>query len=230
MPGVPPCSPPTSVTNLTPRSPTSPSSSAAPPWPPLVVRSAPSGAVYADLPPGDYEVCLAKPGFGSKRIRAALGGPPVHFRLLSDRLLGYAWPKWCRAGDAVQFRVHSVEPYKLLLYRYGLDKELVRNVGWYDNHGPRAAMQTLPDGHFVETGVKLEQRLRRPPAARHGARARTGLYYFHARGESGAFFSFPLVVAPATAAAGDRGAGLDQHLERLQPLRRPQQLRPRRRA
>ncbi|HJT76927.1 MAG TPA: N,N-dimethylformamidase beta subunit family domain-containing protein, partial [Gemmataceae bacterium] len=25
---------------------------------------------------------------------------------------------------------------------------------------------------------------------------RTGLYYFHARGESGAFFSFPLVVAP----------------------------------
>jgi N,N-dimethylformamidase len=163
---------------------------------PLVVRSAPSGAVYADLPPGDYEVCLARPGFGSKRVRATLGGPPVHFRLLSDRLLGYAWPKWCRAGDPVQFRVHSVEPYKLLLYRYGLDKELVRNVGWYDNHGPRAAMQTLPDGHFVETGVKWNNGfgVHRQVVAAPG---RSGLYYFHARGESGAFFSFPLVVAPA---------------------------------
>ena len=66
---------------------------------PVVIRSAPSGAVYADVPPGNYEVCLSKPGFGSKRVRAALGGPPIHFRLLSDRLLGYAWPKWCRAGD-----------------------------------------------------------------------------------------------------------------------------------
>ena len=82
---------------------------------PVVVRSAPSGAVYGDVPAGEYEVCLSKPGFGSKRVRAALGRGPVHFRLLSDRLLGYAWPKWCRGGDAVQFRAHSVEPYKLLL-------------------------------------------------------------------------------------------------------------------
>ena len=36
-------------------------------------------------------------------------------------------------------------------WSYG--KEFIRNVGWYDNHGPRAIMQTLPDGHFVETGV-----------------------------------------------------------------------------
>jgi hypothetical protein len=163
---------------------------------PLVARSAPSGAVYADLPPGEYEVCLSKPGFGSKRVQASLGSAPVHFRLLSDRLLGYAWPKWCRAGDPVQFRVHSVEPYKLLLYRYGIQKEFVRNVGWYDNHGPRAAMQTVPDGHFVETGVRWNngfgvhrQVVTAPP--------RGGLYYFHAKGESGAFFSFPLVVAPA---------------------------------
>ncbi|HKI34053.1 MAG TPA: N,N-dimethylformamidase beta subunit family domain-containing protein [Gemmataceae bacterium] len=163
---------------------------------PVVVRSAPSGAVWADLPPGDCEVCLGKPGFGSKRVRATLGRDPVHFRLLSDRLLGYAWPKWCRGGDSVQFRVHSVEPYKLLLYRYGLKKEFVRNVGWYDNHGPRAVMQTLPDGHFVETGVGWNNGfgVHRQAITAPG---RTGLYYFHTRGESGAFFSFPLVVAPA---------------------------------
>src|SRR5579884_1874217 len=71
-----------------------------------VARSAPSGAVVVDLPPGPCEVCLAKPGFGSKRVPVTLDpARPVHFRLLSDRLLGYAWPKWCRGGDRVQLRV-----------------------------------------------------------------------------------------------------------------------------
>src|SRR5262249_57824312 len=109
-------------------------------------------------------------------------------------------PKWCRAGDAVEFRVHTVEPYKLCLWRYGLSKEFVRNVGWYDNHGPRAATQTLPDGHFVESGVRWDNGfgLHRQVIA---APERRGLYYFHAKGESGAFFSFPLVVAPRRAQA-----------------------------
>jgi hypothetical protein len=163
-----------------------------------ILTSTPSGAVDADLGAGAYEVYLSKQGFGSKRIRLDVhpSSRPHHFRLLADHLLGYAWPKWCRAGDSVQFRVHTVEPYKLGLWRYGLAKEFIRNIGWYDNHGPRACMQTVPDGHFVETGVAWD----------HGfgqhrqvitAPERSGLYYFHTRGESGAFFSFPLVVAPA---------------------------------
>jgi N,N-dimethylformamidase len=162
----------------------------------VAARSSASGAIVADVPAGDYEVCLQKPGFGAKRVQAALGkGSPAHFRLLSDRLLGYTWPKWCRGGDAVEFRVHSVEPYKLGLWRYGLRKEFIRNIGWYDNHGPRAAMQTVPDGHFVEGGVRWDNGfgVHRQIIA---APERSGLYYFHARGESGAFFSFPLVVAP----------------------------------
>jgi hypothetical protein len=165
--------------------------------PPLLVRSWPSGAVHADVPPGPCEVLLSLRGFGSKRVQVEVkAGAPVHFRLLSDRLLGYAWPKWCRAGDSVEFRVHAVEPYKLTLFRYGLHKEYLRNVGWFDNHGPRAIMQTLPDRHFVETGVAWDsgfgvhrQLITAPP--------RTGLYYFHAKTETGKFFSFPLVVAPA---------------------------------
>jgi N,N-dimethylformamidase len=159
-------------------------------------RSWPSGAVHADVPAGDYEVCLSRAGFGSKRVQAKLAPDrPAQFRLLSDGLLGYAWPKWCRGGERVEFRVHTVEPYKLALWRYGLDKTFVRNIGWYDNHGPRAAMQTVPDGHFVETGVKWDNGygIHRQVIT---APERTGLYYFHARGESGAFFSFPLVVAP----------------------------------
>lgn len=162
-----------------------------------VATSWPSGAVHADIAPGTYEVCLAKDGFGSKRVSVTVSeSEPIHFRLLSDRLLGYAWPKWCRAGEPVEFRVHSVEPYKLGLWRYGLKREFVRNVGWFDNHGPRAVTQILPDAHFVETGVKWDNGhgVHRQVIA---APDRTGLYYFHAKGESGAFFSFPLVVAPA---------------------------------
>jgi N,N-dimethylformamidase len=159
-----------------------------------LTRSWPSGAVHADIPPGNYEVCLSRVGFGAKRTRATLGTTPRQFRLLSDRLLGYAWPKWCRGGERVEFRVHAVEPYKLGLWRYGYHKAFIRNVGWYDNHGPRAAMQTLPDAHFVETGVGWDNGFgvhRQVITAPEGS----GLYYFHARGESGAFFSFPLVVA-----------------------------------
>src|SRR5207249_284858 len=76
-----------------------------------LTHSWPSGAVHAELPPGSYSVIVGKPGFGSKRSTVTIGAKPVHFRLLSDRLLGYAWPKWCRAGEAVQFRVHAVEQY-----------------------------------------------------------------------------------------------------------------------
>jgi hypothetical protein len=162
----------------------------------LLARSWPSGAVHADVPPGEYEVCLARQGFGSKRIRAEIvADRPLAIRLLSDRLLGYAWPKWCRGGDRVEFRVHAALPYKLGLFRYGLAKEFIRNIGWYDNHGPRAVMQVLPDTHFEQTGVHWDNG--------HGvhrqcitAPERTGLYYFHAKSESGEFFSFPLLVAP----------------------------------
>jgi hypothetical protein len=167
----------------------------------MVTESTPSGAVEVDLPPADYEVCLSHPGYGSKRVRiTADPARPIQFRLLSDGLLGHAWPKWCRGGDAVEFRVHAVTPYKLGLWRYGARKQFVRNLGWYDNHGPRAAMQTLPDAHFVETGVRWrsgfgvhQQRLTAP--------SHSGLYYFHAGDEAGRFFTFPLVVAPANPAA-----------------------------
>jgi hypothetical protein len=160
--------------------------------------SSASGAVLVDgLAPGEYEVCLSKPGFGSKRVSMFVDpNRPMNFRLLSDRLLGYAWPKWCRAGDAVQVRVHAVEPYKLELWRYGWRKVPVRSLGWFDNHGPRASMQTVPDGHFAENGVGWDSGfgLHRQVIA---VPQRSALYYFHLRAESGEFFSFPLVVAPA---------------------------------
>src|SRR4051794_13649330 len=96
-------------------------------------RSRASGSVHTDAPPGDYRVVLHKPGFGSKSVRLTLPLPrPYHFRLLSDGLLGYAWPKFVRSGEKSEFRVHSVEQYKLDLWRYGGQREHVCNLGWHD--------------------------------------------------------------------------------------------------
>ena len=72
--------------------------------------------------------------------------------MLKDDLLGYAWPKWVRAGEASEFRVHSDAAYKLELWRYGWKKELVRPIGWFDEHGPRATVQIVPDGDYTQTG------------------------------------------------------------------------------
>src|SRR5262245_41414649 len=89
-------------------------------------RSRASGAIHADVGPGSYRVTLQRPGYGAKRVQVSLAGKPHHFRLLADGLLGYAWPKWVRSGEQSEFRVHSVEPYKIELWRYGWQKELAR--------------------------------------------------------------------------------------------------------
>ncbi len=169
----------------------------------VAARSSASGAVHADVGPGTYQVTLQKTGYGAKRVRMTIAGKPYQFRLLSDGLLGYAWPKWVRSGEESEFRVHSLEPYKLELWRYGWQKELVANIGWFDEHGPLATMQITPDGDYTGTGVEWNkvgygswqhhQKVTAPE--------RSGLYYFHARTDSGQFFSFPWIVAPARPSA-----------------------------
>jgi hypothetical protein len=164
-------------------------------------RSRASGAVYADVPSdaGELIVTLQKPGYGAKRVRMAVGtGRPHHFRLLSDILLGYTWPKCVRAGDAGEFRVSSVEQFKLELWRYGIEKRLERSLGWHDEHGPRAMMQVTPDGDYTQTGVGWNRQGYPPQHQRPVTTApeRSGLYYFHASTSSGASFTFPWVVAP----------------------------------
>ncbi|MAT15649.1 MAG: N,N-dimethylformamidase [Planctomyces sp.] len=165
-----------------------------------IVRSSPRGAIEANLAPGDYEVVLVKPGFGSKRVTMMVdASSPYHFRLLSDRLLGYAWPRAIRSREKSEFKVHAVEPYRLSLWRYGYEREFVKLLGWFDEHAARAVMQITPDGDYTQTGVKWN-------TVGYGSTHHTqlvtgpessGLYYFHAKTESGReFFSFPLVVAP----------------------------------
>lgn len=158
-----------------------------------------SGAVHVELPPGTYRVSLQKEGVGSKRVEVTVAeGAPHHFRLLSDGLLGYAWPKWVRCGEEAEFRVHSVEPYHLELWRYGWKKERVCGLGWHDEHGPRAVMQITPDGDYTRTGVRWNESGYASPHHRQKVQAPdiSGLYWFHASTKSGRHFAFPWIVAP----------------------------------
>ena len=163
-------------------------------------RSRASGAVHAELEPGSYTVVLNKPGYGAKRVSITVGPgtAPYQFRLLSDSLLGYAWPKAVKVGERSEFRVHSPEAYELELWRYGWKKDLVRRLGWYDEHGPRATVQITPDGDYSQTGVEWNKFGYASPSLKQWVEAPepSGLYYFHARTKSGLFFSFPWVVAP----------------------------------
>src|SRR5690606_37570527 len=131
---------------------------------------------------------LARDGFSGKRVAIEVrDGEPYQFRLLSDRLLGYAWPKWVNAGGETEYRVHSAAPYQLSLWRYGWEKELVHELGWIDNHGPRTTTQCTPDGDYVGTGVRWNS-VGFGSAWHHQhttAPARSGLYGFHAANESG---------------------------------------------
>jgi len=170
------------------------------------VRSGATGAILVDLPPGDYTLSLARDGYGAKRVRAALGPgrPALRLRLLSDGLTGFVWPRWARSGEQSELRFHGTEPYRLSLWRYGREPERLRTLGWYDEHGPRAVMQILPDGDFTVDGVHWnETGYGGNPhhSYRVAAPARSGLYYVHAEGVSGAWFSAPWVVAPAAPAA-----------------------------
>ena len=164
-----------------------------------LLQSSPRGIFYGALADGAYRVTISKPGYGSKASRVQLGGegPPPQLRMLSDGLLGYMHPKWSRAGEASEYRVHGVEQYQLTLWRYGLRKEYVSMIGWVDEHGPQANKQILPDGDFTQTGVRWNQD-GYPARPIIVAPERTGLYYVWARTPSGRSFSFPWVVAPRT--------------------------------
>ena len=168
----------------------------------IEVRSRASGAVHADVPPGRWTVTLAKPGYTRKfvEVDVAPGMAPHLFRLLSDRLLGYAWPKWAQPGERVELRLHAQEPFHVSLWRYGWDKRKVADLGDFDSFGPGGDRQVVPDGDFTITGCRWNENGYPFGADQRNiieAPDRTGLYYVHLNARSGNFFSFPLIVAPA---------------------------------
>ncbi len=162
-------------------------------------RSRVTGAVYADLEPGQYRVVLGKPGFTSKRVEIEIEeGRPHSFRLLSDRMYAFMWPKWVRSGDTSQYCVHSTTEFRLDLWRYGWEKEFVCSFGWCSEHGPRSMAQITPDGDYTQTGVEWNRVGYQLKYQKHAivAPAQSGLYFLHATTRNGEFCSFPWIVSP----------------------------------
>ncbi|MBT6157626.1 MAG: carboxypeptidase regulatory-like domain-containing protein, partial [Planctomycetaceae bacterium] len=165
----------------------------------LAVNSRGSGAVHADIEPGRYDVVLSKPGFTAKRMEIDVEeGKPYQFRLLSDQMYGFMWPKWTRAGETAEYCVHSTEEFRLELWRYGWKKEFVRSLGWCSEHGPRAMAQITPDDDFTQTGVQWNRTGHTLEYQKHAVVApeQSGLYFMHATTRSGEFISFPWIVMP----------------------------------
>ncbi len=171
---------------------------------PVLTKSSATGAIYSDIPPGEYQVTLSKSGYGAKWVRCHLDSSrPYQFRLLRDEVYGYMWPKWVRSGEKSEIRVHSPEQYQLSLWRYGLKKESLGVHSWFDEHGPRATVQIAPDGDFTQTGMHWNQHGYPAPHIQQFITApdQSGLYYLWARTPGGKTFSFPWVVAPKKPAA-----------------------------
>ena len=164
-------------------------------------RSLADGSVSANVRPGEYTITMKRDGFSSKRVTVEVrDDQPCRFRLLSDRLMGFMWPKWVRAGGRSEYRVNSPEGFRLDLFRYGWEKEHIRSYGWCDEHGPQAMMQVTPDGDFTQTGVDWNRVGHSLEFQKHAIEApsQSGLYFLHAKTTSEKFFSFPWIVSPAT--------------------------------
>ena len=73
-----------------------------------------AGKSDADIEPGAYHVTLSKLGYTAKRVELTIGdGQPIQFRLLSDQMYGFMWPKWVRTGESSEYCVHSTESFRL---------------------------------------------------------------------------------------------------------------------
>ena len=168
----------------------------------VATRSRASGAIHAEVAAGPWKMTVNAPGFGPRHFDLELSEPhePIQFRLLSDRLTGYMWPKWIPAGGISEYCVNSPEGFRLDLYRYGWEKEFVRSYGWCDEHGPRAMRQLLPTGDFTQTGCNWNRTGYNLEFQKHGITApeKSGLYGLHATTLSGDFLSFPWIVTPRT--------------------------------
>lgn len=172
-----------------------------------VFRTAPSGAIYGELPDGSYQVAIAHPRFGSKITThtQSAHSNPAQFRLMSKKLTGYIWPKWSRSGEKAEIRFSSHEIVDASLWRMGWEIEHVRELGRFEPFAPTGDSQTLPDGDIAQLGVQWNHaRFQFPPdldARTLIAPQESGLYYIQLKSVSGETFSFPWIVAPKSVSA-----------------------------
>jgi N,N-dimethylformamidase len=165
----------------------------------IEAHSRASGGIHAEVGPGAWEVILSHPGHTRKTVQVEFTEKPHQFRLMSDRLLGYMWPKWIEAGGRGQIRLHATRPAELSLWRYGLSRTLAGRPLRYEPLAPWGGEQILPDGDFTISGARWnEHGYAFPPNWRQQLTApeETGLYYVQVRDDAGRTTSFPWIVSP----------------------------------
>ena len=169
----------------------------------FIYRSSPSGAIHGKISSGEYKVNLSHPNFGSKitELEYEVGMQPIQFRLMSKKLTGYIWPKWCKSGEKGEIRFSAHEIVDASLWKMGWEAERIRELGRFEPFAPLGDVQTLPDGDISQLGVKWNHdRFQYPPdleARTLVAPSASGLYFIELETLSGSTFSFPWIVAPA---------------------------------
>ena len=138
-------------------------------------------------------VLFSKDGFGRKTYRS--GTLPDVVRLLEDRLIGYQERLWFLPGEDVTVFAHSPVAFSATLYRHGLNKEAVLELGCY---GP--CCQSVPDGYFVASGLAWEKTF----GYKIPVDAMPGIYSLMLKAENQESFAIPFVVSTPKEKYGDR--------------------------
>jgi hypothetical protein len=151
-----------------------------------------SGAWRFDGLAGVAWLQFHKPGFGTRLVAHQDVGPWV--RLLEDRIIGYQNKLWFYPGEGAQVFVHAPTPYRARLFRHGMNKELVLDLGERRPH-----RREVPDSRWVASGLPWT------PSWEYlvPANLRPGLYSLRLE-SAGQAFAIPLVIATSPLQRGRR--------------------------
>jgi len=139
--------------------------------------------IFKDLQ-DDEAIHFQKNGYVDKQYCEK--GLPGKVRLLEDRLIGYQEKLWFLPGEKVNLFVHSPKRFSAKLFRHGLRKQLILDLGHF-----HAQRQRIPDDHFVDDGLEWRvTTLYEVPS-----HARPGIYSLLLQSEGEEDFAIPLVVS-----------------------------------
>ncbi len=114
-------------------------------------------------------------------------------RLLEDKLIGYQPRLWYLPGDNIDVFVHSPVSYSATLFRHGLHKDCILELGKMTAHE-----QWVTDNYFVEQGLDWEKSFQyKIPKT-----VKPGLYSLLLSAQGQEPFAIPMIVS--TRARGDK--------------------------
>lgn len=138
---------------------------------------------FEEVDPGDT-IRFEKNGFVNKTIVG--GNFSETTRLLEDKLIGYQKKLWFIPGENIEVYVNSPAQFSARLYRHGITKQCVIDLGKFDNFA-----QILPDNYFVDKGLNWIKNF----SYRMPENAVPGIYSLLLEAEGQEAFAIPMVVS-----------------------------------